>query len=237
MPDLKSLLEVQLHKGKLKALEAKSREEQQPVELKKLRGEIKQGRVAFEKLKETYSGLKNRLKSKEMSAAWSREQADSLGQKLYSGAITNVKEIETNSKKLESLRNAVSQIEDEILEMMEEKDQHRAQLADIAASLTHKTEEYRKMKNLLLTKQQQAKSELDKYQDQINKLIEQLEPGLWSMYQEMQKKLPEPLAKVEKETCMGCRMGITYGELRLLKQGEGLVHCGNCGRILYWEGQ
>ncbi|MDD3653410.1 MAG: C4-type zinc ribbon domain-containing protein [Desulfotomaculaceae bacterium] len=235
MPDLKSLLEIQILDGRIKALETELRKERQSVELKKLRGEIKQGRAAFEKLKETYNVLKNNLNLKEISVAKAREQADSLGQKLYSGVITNVKEMDINSKKLESLTKTVSLAEDEILRLMERKDDIKAQLSEIVAVSTKKIEEYRKIKELLLAKQQQAKGELDKYQDIIQKMIEQLDPGLWNMYRDMKNSLHEPLARVERGTCMGCRMGISYREMRLLKQGEGLVYCGNCGRILYWE--
>jgi hypothetical protein len=67
------------------------------------------------------------------------------------------------------------------------------------------------------------------------KLLEKVDGGLLLRYMDMKKSFADPLARVEKGICMGCRVGIPFNDLRLLKQGEGLVFCSNCRRILYWE--
>lgn len=235
MPDLKLLLEVQSLDGKRRALKLELKQKQLSAELIKLRREIKEGRAVFEKLKEIHSGIKKDIKTKEMNATEAREQADRLGQKLYSGAITNVKEINISSKKFESLKDIVNQIEDEIIDLMEKEGNITNQLVDRSTVFSKKAEQYRKIQAVYQAKQQQVKIELEKLPAIMQKLIDQLDLSLWNKYQDMKKNLNEPLARVVKGTCMGCRMGLSYSELRLLKQGEGLVYCGNCGRILYWE--
>ncbi|VFU12988.1 Putative zinc ribbon domain protein (fragment) [anaerobic digester metagenome] len=51
----------------------------------------------------------------------------------------------------------------------------------------------------------------------------------------MKKNIEDPLSRVEKGICLGCRMSIPFNQLRLLKQGTELVYCSNCGRLLLWE--
>lgn len=235
MPELKPLWEIQVLDGQRKALELKLREGQMSEELKALRGDIEEGRAAFNKLKEEYSSLKKVLKTKELDAAAATEQLENLGQKLYSGAITSVKELNTTSKKIDSLKEVVSRMEDDILTIMERQDALRARMEEMSAELNRKAENYRRLHGSYLANQQKVRQLLAQIPLARQKLLDRVDAGLWQKYLEMKKKFNDPLARVEKGTCLGCRMGIPFNDLRLLKQGEGLVFCSNCGRMLYWE--
>ncbi|TEB15422.1 putative zinc ribbon domain protein [Pelotomaculum sp. FP] len=235
MLDLKPLWEIQLLDSQRKALEIKLKEGQISKDLKALRGEIEQGRADFDKLKEKYNSLKKELKKKEMDAAAATEQVDHLGQKLYSGTITNIKEINTSKIKLDSLKSVVNKTEDEILNIMEHLDSLRAQLEKKSVELNKKADEFRKMHGTYLANQQKIKSVLAQLPLSRQKILDKLDIDLWNKYQEMKKRFNDPLAKVEKGICLGCRMGISFNDLRLLKHGADLVYCSNCGRLLFWE--
>ncbi|BAF59096.1 MAG: hypothetical protein HPY89_03430 [Pelotomaculum sp.] len=237
MSDLRPLWELQVLEGQRRALELKLREGQAPAELKALRDEIEAGRTAFNELKERYGFLKKSLKMKEFDAAAAAAQAENLRQKLYSGQITNVKEVSTGNKKLENLLDIVRQTEDEILNIMEELDVLREKLETMSGELNQKAGEYRRLHNSHLAGQQKVRQLLAQIPLARKKLLDEIDSYLWQKYREMKNKYSEPLAKVEKGTCMGCRVAIPFNDLRLLKQGEGLVFCSNCGRMLYWERQ
>lgn len=235
MPDLKQLWEIQVLDGQRKALEQKLREGQISGELRSLKTDIEEGRSIFNKLKEEYNSLKKVLKMKEMDVTSANEQLKSLGQKLYGGSITNVKEVNTSSKKLESLGEKVKRTEDEILAIMERQDALRSRLEEMSAELNRKAEDYRRKHGSFLANQQKVRQLLAQIPLSRQKLIDKVDVDLWQKYTELKKRLNDPLARVEKGTCMGCRVGIPFHDLRLLKQGEGLVFCSHCGRILYWD--
>lgn len=237
MPDLKLLWEIQVLDGQKRALEQKLREGQFSEELKSLKAEIEEGRSLFNKLKEEYSNLKKGQKLKEMDVNEANEQLKNLGQKLYDGSITNVKEMNSNSKKLESLKSKVKQTEDDILTYMEKQDELRAKLEKMSAELNNKAEDYRRKHGSLLANQQKVRQLIAQIPLARQKLLDKLEVEIWHKYMDMKKRFNDPLARVEKGTCMGCRVGITFSELRLLKLGEELVYCSHCGRMLYWERQ
>lgn len=235
MLELKLLWEIQVLDGQRKALEIKLKEGQISEELKALKNEIEDGRTVFNKLKEEYNSLKKDLKVKEINVAATTEQVDNLGQKLYSGSMTSVKEINTNSKKLEGLKDTIRRTEDEMLSMMERRDALRARLEEMSADLNRKAEDYRRMHGSYLANQQKVRQLLAQIPLSRQKLLDRVNGDLWHRYLDMKKRFSEPLARVEKGICMGCRVGIPFNDLRLLKQGEKLVFCSNCGRMLYWE--
>jgi len=237
MPDLKQLWEIQLLDGQRKALEQKLREGQFSGELKSLKADIEQGRTIFNKLKEDYSSLKKIKKTKEMDVASASEQIKSLGEKLYGGSITNPKEVNTSSLKLESLDEKVKRTEDEILAIMEEQDTLRSRLEAMSTELSKKAEDYRLKHGKLLAGQEKVRQQLAKIPLSRQKMLKRADAELWQKYTEIQRRFDDPLGKVEKSTCMGCRVNIPFHDLRRLKQGDELVLCSHCGRMLYWDKQ
>ncbi|MBP7331753.1 MAG: putative zinc ribbon domain protein [Firmicutes bacterium ADurb.Bin373] len=237
MPDLKLLWEIQALDGRKRALEKKLKGGKMAEELKSIKADIEEGRALFNKIKEEYNGVKKSQKLKEMDVSSANEQLASLGKKLYDGSITNVKEMNSNSKKLESLKNMVKKAEDEILALMEKQDELRAKLEGMSAGLNNKAEKYRRKHSGLLAGQQKIRQSIAQIPLARQKLLDKLDVETWQRYMDMKKRFNDPLARVEKATCMGCRMGITFNELRLLKIGEDIVYCSNCGRMLYWEKQ
>ncbi|OPZ72752.1 MAG: putative zinc ribbon domain protein [Firmicutes bacterium ADurb.Bin456] len=235
MPELKPLWEVQVLDVQRRALEIKLKEGQMSGDLRDLKNEIEKDRAVFNKLKEKYKGLKKDLRAKELDATSATEQARTLGQKLYGGMITNIKEINTSNKKLDSLKSMVDRTEDEILILMEDAGEIKAKLEEMSSRLNSKAENYRRMHGTYLANQQNVRQQLAQIPLQRQKLLDKLDVDLWNKYLEMKKRYNDPLARVEKGNCMGCRMGIPFNDMRLLKQGEGLVYCSNCGRILFWE--
>ncbi|HOV80087.1 MAG TPA: C4-type zinc ribbon domain-containing protein [Bacillota bacterium] len=235
MPELRPLWEVQLLDEQRRELEQKLREGQMSEELKALKNEIEEGRTVFNRLKEEYSLLKKKLKEKEFEASAAAEQAESLGQKLYGGVITNIKEISSSTKKLENLKSMIKKTEDEMLGIMERQDVLREKLEEMSALLNKKSEEFRRQHGSFLANQQKVRGLLAQIPLARQKLLEKIDAEVWHRYLEMKKKFSDPLARVEKGTCMGCRVGISFDALRRLKMGDGLIYCSNCGRMLFWE--
>ena len=156
MPDYKLLWEIQVLDDQKRALEQKLREGQMSDELKSLKADIEAGRSIFNKLKEEYSNQKKAQKAKEMDVTMANEELNNLGQKLYDGSITNVKEINSNSKKLDSIKNKIKKEEDDILVLMEKQVNLRAKLEKMSADLNSKAEDYRRKHASLLANQQKV---------------------------------------------------------------------------------
>lgn len=235
MPDLRLLWEIQLLDEQRKELESKLKEGELLEELKALKKEIEEGQSQFKNLKEEYQKLKKELNLREHQSESIGEQIKIIEQKLYSGAITSAKEIEKNSIKLEELKNRLKQEDDAAIGLMEKQESMRVQLETLSTALAEKTESFRRLHGSYLAVQQNYRSSLAQIPLMRQKLLDKVEAGLWQKYLEMKKKFPDPLAKVEKGTCRKCRVGVSFHDLRHLKEGRELVYCSYCGRMLYWE--
>lgn len=235
MIDLKPLWEIQALDLERRSLEDSLQEGDLVKKLRALKNSIEENRAEFNDLKEEYSGQKKELKKKEMDITNLEEKIRLLGNKLYDGTITNVKEIANTDRKLENLREEVKRAEDSMLAIMEKLEELRGKIDNLSSEMENKALQYRRLHGTYLGNQQNTRKMLARIPLARQKLLDVVDKDVWKKYVEMKKKYVDPLARVEKGTCMGCRVGITFNDLRSLKLGEGLVYCQNCGRMLFWE--
>lgn len=237
MPDLKLLWEIQVLDEQRKELELRLKEGELVEELKSLKIEIEASQLQFRSLKEQYAKLKKELYLKEHESESIRGQIKTIEEKLFSGVVASAKETEKNNMKLEELKSRLKQEDDTIINLMEKQEAVRKQLETLSAGLAAKTESYRRLHGSYLAAQQNYRSSLAQIPLSRQKLLDQVENGLWQKYLEMKtkKKFSDPVAKVEKGTCQKCRVGISFHDLRQLKERKNLVYCSYCGRMLYWE--
>jgi len=235
MPELKSLWEIQILEEKNRRLKQKLIETKAPQDMKILKKEIDGERVAYSELKENYDALKKDLKKKEMEVNAAAEQLESLSRRLYGGDMTNVKEINSTSKKIDALKERIEREENDLLYMMEKQELLLSSLEEMGNRLKEKISTYHRMQNANLADRQKAEQLLAQNSTAWEKLVDKLDEELWGKYLIMKKKVNNPLARVVKGICRGCQVGVSFNDLRFLKQGKGPVFCNNCGRMLYWE--
>jgi hypothetical protein len=235
MPELKPLWVIQNLEDKNRRLKQKLFETKAPQDLQALKKELDGERVAYDKLKEKFAVLKRNLKNKEMEINAAGEKLASLDRKLYGGDMTNVKELNSTSKKIDILKEKIKQEEDEMLNLMEEQELLSSNLEEISSRLEEKISIYRRMQDEKLADRKKIEQLLAQNTTEWEKLVDKLDDELWEKYQVMKKKMENPLARVVKGICRGCQVGVSFDDLRFLKQGKGPVFCNNCGRMLYWE--
>lgn len=235
MSELRALWEIQSLEEKNRMLEQKLIEIKAPREMKNLKNEIERERGAHSELKKKYDALKKNLKSREMEVNAAAEQLEVLSRRLYGGEMTNVKEINSTSKKIDGLKEKIEQEENEMLNLMEQQEALFSNLETMSSRLKEKISTYRRMQDENLADRQKTEQLLAQNSIAWDKLVDKLDDELWEKYQVMKKKLNNPLARVVKGICRGCQVGVSFDDLRFLKQGKGPVFCNNCGRMLYWE--
>ena len=235
MIDLRPLWEIQVLDQERRDLENRLQGGDIAAELRALKMSIEESRTLFNSMKEEYSQMKKELKKRELDIDELKGRAEDLGKKLYDGSITNPKEIQNSSKKLESLTEEVKRMEELMLMTMESLEEMRQRLEGLSSDLSEKALHFRRLHGTYLGNQQKVRKMLAQIPKARDKLLDKVEAEVWKKYVEMKKKLIDPLARVEKGTCMGCRVGLSFHDLRTLKVGEGLLHCQSCGRMLFWE--
>jgi predicted nucleic acid-binding Zn-ribbon protein len=153
--------------------------------------------------------------------------------RLYSGKVTNTKEMSDLQGEIGSLNKRTAGLEDEVLEvmlLMEEAEAQRA-TADEAATKSE-------------TRWQKESADLQRERDELavrlNKLLEMRKgqaavidpPSLQEYDQLLKKKGGTAVVRVRVDMCLGCRTTISANKVKEAKEGK-KAYCGSCGRIIY----
>jgi predicted nucleic acid-binding Zn-ribbon protein len=155
---------------------------------------------------------------------------------LFSGKITNPKELQDLQMESEALKRYITQLEDEQLEVMiahetaveaqetahKDLEQTRGTVAEEHASLrgdrTRLTEE---MERLSIEK---------------NAVLQSISTETLSLYNKLRKeKRGIAVATVSDGSCSVCGQALTPADLQAIRTSADFVFCPSCGRIVYGE--
>jgi hypothetical protein len=153
--------------------------------------------------------------------------------RLYSGKVTNPKEMSDLQHEIGSLNKRTAVLEDEILEvmlLMEEAEAKKA-TADEAA---------RKAEIRWQKESADLQRERDELAVRLNKLLEMrkgqasiIDTALFQEYDQLlKKKGGTAVVRVRVDMCLGCRTTISANKVKEAKEGK-KAYCGSCGRIIY----
>ncbi len=160
-------------------------------------------------------------------------EAKRTNQRLYSGNVTNPKELEDLQNKVQELERRRSALEDEILEAMimvedtqEEKDSADQSLVEIHAAWEKSQGSLRQEQNELALRLH----ELLTARKQQAALID--EPLLTHYERLRSRKGGVAVAGLVDNRCTGCHLTVSAIKIRKAERGE-IVICGGCTRIMH----
>lgn len=160
------------------------------------------------------------------------EKAKRTEDRLYSGLVTNPKELEDLQHGLESLRRRMSTLEDELLEAMIAVEE--AEEAEDVASKTLVQVETAWAESAARWKEEQAElltrlGELDEQKNQIKALTL---PATMVAFEDAKRRAGEiAVAGLKNGRCRGCLVGVPANQVKAADEGN-MVLCDSCGRIL-----
>jgi predicted nucleic acid-binding Zn-ribbon protein len=174
------------------------------------------------------------LKDNELKLSTVETKRKSYQQKLYQGSVTNAKELANIEKEIEALGRQQSDLDGRILMLMDEVEQAQvaSSAADAAAHMAegHRTEviaayrsRYEALTLELVSLTQQRDSAAASVEDK----------AALKRYDDIRAKASGiGIAKVEGDTCGGCRMKLSSTLIKAVKEQALIQTCENCGRLL-----
>ena len=176
---------------------------------------------------------RKRLRRGELDLETISAEREELHQRLYSGEVKNIKELEQMEIKLGSVKQKQLAQEEELLSLMEAIEEQE----ELAVVLTRQKKEgavelhdwQRRLEEELAL----LGGELAELQEQRDRLTEQIEPDRLRLYDEMmQRHQGRGIARVINDICQGCSVFISSAQRGFLYDPAALVYCENCGRLL-----
>ncbi|GAB4175886.1 MAG: zinc ribbon domain-containing protein [Terrimicrobiaceae bacterium] len=138
------------------------------------------------------------------------------------------------SHEISAAEAAITAIEDKEIVLMEEAESLAPKIAE--AEALHATERAKidRALALLNEKAPSIQTRLDELDSQRAVAVEGLDEDLLDLYQRLFKsKGGLAIVPIEHGVCTGCHMKVTHQTALEAKAGTTVVHCSNCGRILY----
>ena len=133
------------------------------------------------------------------------------------------------------MKEAISKIEDEELELMEEIDDYKPKIEEAKAVAEEAKAHEAKALAEFDEREKNIEKELDELEEELNTLSGELDAKLVKHYERLREtKSGKVVVGVDHGNCGGCHMKLQAQQLVDAKSGREMVTCPNCNRLLYF---
>ena len=153
--------------------------------------------------------------------------------RLYSGVVSNAKELQDISREVEALKRRKSVLEDNDLEVMEERDGVEKQLEALTTDRSSLGAEIERARVARDQAAGETGLQLDAAEAERQRWVPRVDPQLLKVYDTIRaSKGGVGAAAMVDGTCQGCHMRLPAQEAERVRTAGGLVRCDECQRIL-----
>jgi predicted nucleic acid-binding Zn-ribbon protein len=231
LPEIEQLLRLQHCDQRLKALQAEL--ETVPIERKRIEKTVAAKESAFEQVKQQSRDFEMQRKKFELEV---KTRQDSIGRyKTQQFQTRKNEEFQALGHEIERLEHEVTQIEDKELELMEESERTQTQIQQAEQELRAAKTQFDQQLEALEQKEQALGERVREAEAERARLVAGIDPDLLFQYDRLfASKGGDAVVAVDHEVCTGCHMKNTPATVYRAKLGREIVHCEQCGRILYF---
>lgn len=146
--------------------------------------------------------------------------------------------LEDTQRKLDAvqkLSDTLSHYEQELSRMRRDADSRDRQQKDIRVRAAKAKQEYDQVRQVYDKEFKEDSAKLSQMRADIEKEAAKQDRALLSRYRAIKQHCTPPMALLSNDQCCGCFVQLPSATLRLINDGNEVVECDNCGRILYCE--
>ena len=194
---------------------------------------LQQARAILVQEKTVLSHWSGRLRDLDLKLKGLNGKIKNKEQRLYSGGVHNSKELQSLQADLDQLRRRRDKTEDSLLEAMTEVDDREALVSEAQAVFGQIEEQWKAEQDTLHVTVSQLRDEMGVLEERRRELRASIDEADVDLYDSLLRSKGGLAVTVLKgELCGGCRVRVPSGLAQRVRQGQELVPCNNCGRIL-----
>jgi predicted nucleic acid-binding Zn-ribbon protein len=163
------------------------------------------------------------------------DHADEVDKKLYSGTVVSPRELQAMQADVDMLRNRRSELEDQELEIMEQREALDQELAALDAALANLESDAQTLRDTIARTEAEIDGEVADESAQRNALAAPVPPALLADYEKRRaQNRGAGAARLVGTTCQACHLTIPSTEAEAIRRAAGasVSYCDNCGAIL-----
>lgn len=157
--------------------------------------------------------------------------------RLYSGAVTNPKELKSLNDEIASLEKLKEREEDKFLEISLALEEIDEAIALSERNVRQKEKEIDEEKRRLREVEEKTSSEVKKLKEKAAELRQKVQADLLKIYDSRRMRLGRKVvARLNSGVCSGCNMELHAEELdKIENDPDKLATCPNCQRLLLYK--
>ena len=158
-------------------------------------------------------------------------KGNGIEKKMYSGAVTNPRELEDMQKELQIVRSQESKLEENLLNVLQSLEKTRPAVTKLTAHVDNIRTNRENQESRLVNERATLNKSSTKLVEQRGNLSSLINPQYLTLYQSI--RVPNPLVKIEKGMCQGCRIALPTNLIKTARISVNPTQCPSCTRILY----
>lgn len=154
-------------------------------------------------------------------------------QRMMAGTVSNPKELSALQAEVESLKKKKSGLEDQLLEVMEQRETSSSTVARITGERDQASAESEELTAKVGALTSEIEAEIAQHSSARDQIAAELPTDLITLYEKIRaQKQGVGAAALEQGMCQGCHTKLPQKELERMRAEGGLQRCDNCRRIL-----
>ncbi len=229
--ELEQLLILQDRAQQIQQVEAELKSV--PLERKSLDAQVAAASASLEAIKDRARHVEVEKKKLELDVGTRNESIARLRTQQYETRKND--EFSAMGREIERYQQEISGLEDQELELMEQADQLKVQIAVEEKQTTAAKEAIAKQAVNLEAKQATLEGRLEELKKEREELAAKVDEDLLDRFNRLfTSKGDAAVVALEHDVCTGCHMKVTTATVVRVKGGKEIVSCEQCGRILYF---
>ncbi len=230
--DLEQLLILQDRDQKIMRIRQEVRSV--PQQRAQLEAQLTSSIAALEAVKQRAQQIERDKKKLELDVGTRTESINRLKTQQYE--TRKNEEFRAMANEIERYAKEISGIEDQELELMEQADKVKLEVAEAEKNATAARSAVAKQQADLDEKAKTLAARLQELLAERAELAGKIDEDVLERFERLlASKGDSAVVGLVHEVCTGCHMKITPQTSHRVKSGREIVGCEQCGRILYWE--
>ena len=229
------LLRVQEHDLAIDRLHHRREALPERAELRSVEERIVQLGAALTEAGARRDEVVGRQEKLEADVAASEKRIAEIDKRMYSGEVSASRDLQAMTDEIQSLKKRVSSLEDQALEVMEEREPLDAEVTSIEAQRADLDRQAQDLLARIAEAEVAIDAELAQEQEARATVATELPAELAATYERLRSKLGGiGAARLEQGSCMGCHLKLPSTEVERLRKldPDEVAYCDQCGRIL-----
>ncbi|MBR1821516.1 MAG: hypothetical protein IJ769_07840 [Clostridia bacterium] len=203
----------------------------------KQRDFLKDQQANMKKLENDVAVMQDRLEALEDEAARLEKELEGLTKTFEENPPANAEDAQKQAEGVAKLLDTLQRYESELAKMRKDADTKDRQQKEIRVRAAKTKMEFDQLKVEYDKEFKADTAKLQEMRAHTEQESKQVEPQLLAKYRSIKQHCTPPMAKLINGQCSGCFMSLPSATLLDIKNGDRIVECDNCGRILYDAGE